>query len=337
MLYFSHYADGRYNSGCIIIDSDDDVATSVSMTELEAIINKGIEIAGVETRGRCPHKRVVSVCPYVYRDTKKAAEMLAKYDAEVVVNGGEIVTIYIQGRFNGPPHRIRLSEFATKCRWGTVSNIRSLSNPVTLVLDNKLSFCGEPFEGWLRRGVVLDIREVTRKATLKQIYDWAFKEVDEYDLYEVICNKLLWCIHDDDNRQSGYLALGFLCRDFSVAVLSRCVPNWPYACKFVQSCLKSNFDGMLSVEPSLNGAGKKLYNDYIRLYRDVSETSVDWFGEQGMELIRTLAACTWYRGSDLHRWYRVMHEFSPSVELCGMWTEFCKKCHKFLITSVSNA
>lgn len=163
-----------------VVDTEDGHEDVMTYAELDdAVCRLCIEIAGVQIKKWNGVLKIERIDPYIPKSgvTKAQAKLATLSAVDIKVNNGVIVSFEWRNPPNNLPRVIRLSDYGTSC-CGCIFERAILAynngvvdeRPLTVILDDKLTFDYKTFRGSSNIPVIFDLREVRNEKTVKYFY-----------------------------------------------------------------------------------------------------------------------------------------------------------------------
>lgn len=233
-----------------VVDTDDNVETILTLTELQRVTCElGLHVEGVTTMDRfdlrdgsskCIHRVNVYVPPENVTTSQTKLKVLL--GVEVKVNNNRIVSV--SWSLPGTKDRVvRLSDYAGSCGssifWAMKSQYRMTTNPdsrLTFILDDNLALEDKTFKDVHELDVVLDVREVTNKDIVTNVYKSLLLQPSFMD-------KLLPRIIDNEVRKSDWTGIRIVNHGigYSVKALDSCLADYVDDVQRVTEVVKAKY------------------------------------------------------------------------------------------------
>lgn len=193
MLYISRcLGPNRWS----VTDTDDGLTEEVFISDLDDALRSGVQIAGVELRSDAPYSMQQNPIARVkvYQNQKKLSGKMLKLKmlrgVDLCISGKSISQI----RWDNPQYKsgfsLRVSDYCQLLgNYALLYEFSEQENVLVLVLDDKIKLAKNALVGAFDRNIQIDIREVTNKSTIEQVYDTAMHGSSAFDSIKVIDNK----------------------------------------------------------------------------------------------------------------------------------------------------
>lgn len=332
MLFISRrVGQGQYG----VVDTDDGLEEVVDYERLKEAVVCGIDVKGVAVGSRLPWDKnseidILTIDVYNNRDVSSVMQTKLQVlkGIEVVVYDDTVVSVTWDRHRVKPGTSIRLSDFASKL--GDLiflSASRGPNSPITVVLDDTLSYSELSLRFVTGTEVRLDIREVKNKETVAMIYAEHRKRGDSKRLDDYVL--------DTPERL-----------DFWRGVYAVEIGKDPLAGPFLSSTrieieneFRSAFVGVWrsskSIEPAIQDvAFAKRYSYELSKDRAFWMHPLDDYGEiyaRDDNILNTFGALTTCNQVQAKFFSNYIFFFTPSSEYKKMYVEICQNFCKWLI------
>lgn len=164
----------------VVVDTDDGHEDIMTYSGLEhAVCKLGIEITGVQIKMWNGTLKIDRIEPYTPKSsvTKAQAKLATLSGIDIKVNNGQIVSFKWRNPPNSLPRVIRLSDYGSSCggcifERAVVAYSNGVVNesPLTIVLDDKVTFDHKTFRGASNIPIIFDLSEVKNEKAATIFY-----------------------------------------------------------------------------------------------------------------------------------------------------------------------
>lgn len=332
MLYVSRIA-GINKWG--ITDSDDNVETVVTLSQLEKYILLGLQIEGVEAnvrmyRGR---QKVEVLRVRVYQDaahsTAQRAKAIVMQGIDMRVKGGKILSVSWDSSRLKDVTTIKLSGYGQKCENFIFVSTPLPTTKVIIVVDDRVQIKKQTFKRVFNlTNVTLDIRNCTNPKTATYIYEEYYLGYNGMD--SNVGNRIL----DNTDRQELWKAIDVVFHGrahwhtmpmgISVEVSKKFEREFSdFANLKLELC-----DGQLHLQNLQIYANriaheKAFWRSNCQDYDTVKEKD-----EHVLHAIRVCVPCNYYK---MTRFINFMEWFYPSDAIQSVFVELCNRANNWFL------